>query len=115
MRCDHCPVRAGLDCLGQTTPALCAEVEAGRPGRADQLVRLAETGSLGIGHGETPEDVRAALARVRECPDRGGVLPVPLQPEGCGRCGELSECRAGKGSVPGRVTLRECLECRAIT
>jgi hypothetical protein len=49
------------------------------------------------------------LALVRECPDRGGVLPVSLQPE-CG-CAELTECRRGRGRRPGRVTLDECLEC----
>jgi len=58
-----------------------------------------------------PEDQRAALARVAACPDRGGVLPISQQPEGCARCGELSECRRGLGAVAGRVSLRECLAC----
>jgi hypothetical protein len=68
-----------------------------------------------------PESVRAAawnqdraLGRVRDCPDRGPVLPLSQQPVGC--CGggaELTECRAGKGATPGRVTLRDCLACTA--
>lgn len=50
---------------------------------------------------------------VNACLDRGPVLPLSLQPAGC--CGpgpEVSECRAGKGSIPGRVTLRDCLACK---
>lgn len=59
-----------------------------------------------------PGPERAALlARVAACPDRGPVLPVGLQPD-C-RCAELSECRAGRGAVPGRVALGDCLQCRA--
>jgi glycosyltransferase involved in cell wall biosynthesis len=48
-------------------------------------------------------------ARVLGCPHRGNVLPVSEQPE-CG-CGELSECRDGHGTIPGRVSVRECLDC----
>lgn len=51
------------------------------------------------------------LRDVARCPDRGGVLPHSLQPE-CG-CSELNECRAGRGSTPGRVTLDDCLLCAA--
>jgi|GEM_PF-5408047 len=50
--------------------------------------------------------------KVNACPDRGAILSVSLQPEGC-RCGELSECRAGRGKEPGKVTLRDCLDCQA--
>jgi hypothetical protein len=50
------------------------------------------------------------LAAVRSCPDRGAVLPVSDQPE-CG-CAELTECRAGRGYEPGKVTLTNCVECR---
>ncbi|WP_435005149.1 glycosyltransferase [Tundrisphaera lichenicola] len=53
----------------------------------------------------------AKLARVAACPDRGGVLPLSMQDD-CGCAGrELSECRAGRGAIPGRVTLRECIAC----
>lgn len=55
----------------------------------------------------------AVRDRVNACPDRGRVLPISLQDD-CGCAGkELSECRAGKGSVAGRVTLRDCLACMA--
>ena len=53
--------------------------------------------------------VARALARVAACGHRGPVLPVSQQPE-CG-CAELSECRAGKGRVPGRVALSDCVRC----
>ena len=42
------------------------------------------------------------LSAVRECPDRGEVLPHTQQPE-CG-CAELTRCHAGRGTEPGRVT-----------
>lgn len=51
-----------------------------------------------------------ALRSVMDCPARGPVLPISLQPE-CGLCGELTECKAGKGQTPGRVTIDDCLYC----
>jgi hypothetical protein len=42
MKCHQCPVRPGLVCLGETTPSLCLRVAEGQPGRAEQLVALAE-------------------------------------------------------------------------
>lgn len=63
---------------------------------------------------EPQSDFPAVRDRVNACPDRGGVLPISMQDD-CGCRGrELSECRAGKGKVAGRVTLRECLACQAI-
>ena len=70
-----------------------------------------------------PEDdqrdrTRTALdPRVRDaviaCPDRGSVLPISEQ-EDCGCRGrELTACRAGRGVAPGKVTLRNCLDCQA--
>lgn len=47
---------------------------------------------------------------INACPDRGGVLPISQQREGC-KCGELSECRRLLGQTPGRVSLRECIAC----
>jgi hypothetical protein len=54
-------------------------------------------------------ELRDVLASVASCPHRGGVLPVSLQPE-CG-CAELTECRAGKGTIKGVVALGDCLAC----
>ena len=54
----------------------------------------------------------AARDRVVSCPHRGDVLPHRLQPEGCGRCGELTACDLGKGANPAGVTLGECLVCK---
>jgi hypothetical protein len=62
-------------------------------------------------HSPRPTVDPAVRDRVNACPDRGGVLPLSMQDD-CGCQGkELSECRAGKGKIPGRVTLRECLAC----
>lgn len=60
-----------------------------------------------------PATLERELALVRECPHRGPVLPISQQREGCGRCGERSECRAGKGPPerPNAVVLAECLIC----
>jgi hypothetical protein len=49
---------------------------------------------------------------INSCPSRGPVLPLSMQDD-CGCQGkELSECRAGKGAMAGRVTLRDCLACQ---
>ena len=46
------------------------------------------------------------------CPDRGSVLPISQQDD-CGCRGrERTECHAGRGTTPGRVTLAECLACQ---
>lgn len=42
MRCPRCPVAEGLPCLGEKAPPLCRDVESGMPGRAEQLIGLAE-------------------------------------------------------------------------
>jgi hypothetical protein len=105
MRCATCPVVRG-DCLGETVPRLC-ELARDR----DDYRRLLVARAIGA---EPPRSApvvasRRTLDLVSSCPDRGPVLPVSLQPE-CG-CAELSECRAGKGTPAGRVTLRNCLAC----
>jgi hypothetical protein len=89
------------------------------PGHPAYYPGYAEAVCGPIARGETPAaavtrgpDRSELLARVRDCPDRGPVLPHTLQAEGC-RCGELTACAAGRGRTPGRVTLRDCLECRA--
>jgi len=61
----------------------------------------------------TPSIDPAVRDRVNACADRGSVLPISMQDD-CGCVGrELSECRASQGKTPGRVTLRDCLECKA--
>jgi hypothetical protein len=54
--------------------------------------------------------MRAILAAIVACPDRGEVLPHTQQPE-CG-CAELTRCRAGKGATPGSVTTTDCVVCQ---
>jgi hypothetical protein len=60
-------------------------------------------------YGYLPASTADRLALVAQCPDRGSVLPVSLQPA-CG-CAELTECRRGRGKRPGSVTLADCLAC----
>jgi hypothetical protein len=71
----------------------------------DEQIRLIES------YGDGPV-TRAQLAVLR-CPHRGDVLPVSRQPEGCGGCGERSECSDGRGPIgrPGEVSISECLSC----
>lgn len=49
------------------------------------------------------------LQKVAGCPNRGSILVHSLQFE-CG-CLELTECCKGRGQVPGRVTLNDCIVC----
>lgn len=60
----------------------------------------------------TPENIRMVLTAIMACPDRGSVLPIRLQCETCQHGVELTECRAGKGATPGRVTTGDCTACR---
>jgi hypothetical protein len=102
----RCPSGNSTICPGRDNLAACSEIarlaDWRRLSRAEQVARISQP--------------RVALdPRVRDtvnaCPDRGGVLPVSEQAD-CGCQGvELTECRAGRGRIPGRVTLRECLEC----
>ena len=108
-----CPHLSGLGC--PSTPC---------PGRSDSGV-CAHLGSLAswnrltteeqtrrLGHPRVPIDPLVRDA-VNDCPWRGSVLPISLQDD-CGCLGkELTECRAGRGAIAGRVTLRDCLDCRS--
>ena len=60
-----------------------------------------------------PARVRDAVLR---CPDRGPEGGLVLRDDErtcCGGGEERTACAAGRGARPGRVTLRECLACRA--
>lgn len=105
MKCATCPVAAGA-CLGESVPRLCVLART-RSDYRRQLVRTAVASAPAAS--DEAIDLSAALGAISACPHRGPVLPLSLQPE-CG-CSELSECRAGRGLVPGRVTLTDCLEC----
>jgi hypothetical protein len=59
----------------------------------------------------TIEELRAIRLAVVECPDRGSVLPVSRQSQGCAGA-ELTECHAGKGDPPGAVCLAACVTCQ---
>lgn len=86
------------------------------PDYSPGIVRMALLdASVAPGEAEAPRtDPR--LLRVQACPWRGPTLPVSEQKEGCG-CGgsELTQCKAGKGADPGKVTLGECLACVNLT
>lgn len=104
MRCAHCPVAEG-PCLGERAPRLC-ELAATRP---DYRRLLVERARQAVETGGRAPSLEELLGLVAECRHRGGVLPHSLQAE-CG-CGELNHCLAGHGTIPGRVTLRDCLSC----
>ena len=104
-----CPRRPGLACPGSSCPG------ESDPGACAQVAALAAWRALGLDEQADRSARRPAIDpavrdAVKACPDRGPVLPLSQQPE-CG-CAELTECRAGRGARPGRVTLRECLDCR---
>src|SRR5947209_1882569 len=107
-KCDTCPV-SGEDCLGRSALRLCLLARERDDYRRALIARAGEAEPIPqtTGRIATPEELEA----VTSCPHRGSVLPVSLQP-GCG-CRELSECRAGRGTTVGRVTLRDCLACIA--
>lgn len=57
-----------------------------------------------------------ARDRVNACEHRGpegGLIPTEDEADCCGGGPELTRCDLGKGARSGRVTLRECLSCRA--
>lgn len=105
-----CPRVEGLSCSTSSCPGLID------PGVCQHLAGLTVwRGLTAVDQFASLESRRPTLdPAVRDavlaCLDRGPVLPVSMQPE-CG-CAELTECRAGRGKVAGRVTLRECLECK---
>ena len=58
----------------------------------------------------------AVRDRVNACEHRGlegGLILTYEERSCCGGGAERTLCRAGKGQRPGRVTLRECLACKA--
>jgi hypothetical protein len=105
MKCETCPVVLG-GCLGESVPRLCLLART-RDDYRKQLVRVALGNNAGPKR-VTP-DIQVLLEAVSRCPYRGNVLAPGLQPE-CG-CSELSECDAGLGETPGRVTTSDCLAC----
>ena len=100
----ECPL--GTRCPGRKDKGVC-----------DLLTKLAVWRATALDDqtkrmGSAVDEIKRLLPLVAACPDRGSVLPVSIQAE-CG-CGELSECRAGKGNYPGRVTLQDCIDCRRV-
>ena len=81
MKCPQCPVRSALDCVGETHSPVCRDVEAGMPGRAAQLVALAE------GPGPLAMAANFAGAVVAHIADGGRLAPPGVQ------AGREAECR----------------------
>lgn len=95
-------------CPGLTDPGVCTHLERLAQWRSMSLDEQA--GKLGRPRLSIDPAVRDA---VNSCLSRGPVLPISMQDD-CGCRGkELSECRAGRGVIPGRVTLRDCLKCQS--
>ncbi len=107
-----CPRVAGMLCPASPCPGtadlgVCSHVERLLAWR--RLSTDEQAGRLGDPGPAVPPEIRDA---VNSCPSRGPVLPISMQDD-CGCLGkELSECREGRGAIPGRVTLRDCLACR---
>jgi hypothetical protein len=100
----RCPARP---CPGADDPGVCShnqKLAIWRTMSSDE-----QAARLGIPRATVDPIVREA---VNACPSRGPVLPISMQDD-CGCQGkELSECREGRGTVLGRVTLRDCLACQ---
>ena len=102
----HCPTEP---CPGRLDPGVCSHLKTLRAWRT--LSREEQRNQLGEGRPSIDPALRDA---VNACPSRGSVLPISMQDD-CGCSGkELSECRDGRGTIPGRVTLRDCLACQKI-
>ena len=110
MNCGQCPAVAGIFCPGHLCHLAGSEhgdriiVERAKlPPPRDAKVKVAT-----VAPSRVPDP---RLARIGACPSRGSELPMSQQPSGC--CGGLvlTECKAGKGKVSGRVTTADCLEC----
>jgi hypothetical protein len=107
-----CPTILGLrcpvaPCPGTADPGVCSHFEGLGAWRI--MSTEEQVGRLNSPRTSVDPAVRDAVNR---CSSRGSVLPISMQDD-CGCLGkERTECRAGRGAVPGRVTLRECLDCQ---
>jgi hypothetical protein len=102
MKCRRCRVRRGLDCLGETTPALCRDVEAGRHGRAEQLVALAEGRPLPGAVARPTSEIEVRLAMLAElCVSGTGPCGCGTTPRSCGH-----------PDRPSFVFRKDCIRCQ---
>lgn len=65
-----------------------------------------------------PEVDPAVRDRVVSCPHRGpegGLVLLEEEQSCCGSGDERTACAIGRGARPGRVTLRDCLACAAVS
>lgn len=98
MRCEVCPVPPGLPCFGLDHPPTCDDVRAGLPGRAAQLLLLAD-----------PWAPRPAAVRGD---DVAAAIDADLCPHGAGACGCGAEPRrCGHPERPAFVWRAACLRC----
>jgi hypothetical protein len=82
MRCDRCPVGAALACLGERVPHLCQLVAEGQPGRAEQLIALAEANRPGL----VPKLLRLTRALVAHIRDWFRKAPRRVRAERAATC-----------------------------
>jgi hypothetical protein len=108
--CSHIPnlVCPSSACPGRADRGICGHLDS--LASWNRLTTEEQTRKLGHPKAQISPVVRDA---VNACVWRGSVLPISLQDD-CGCLGkELTECRAGRGTVAGRVTLRDCLNCQS--
>lgn len=100
MRCDGCPVPAGLDCRGEVLRHKC-----GDPRYRAYFVNRATGSSIAVPPRETDAEL---LDNAESCPHR-----VPFPPEESPPCGCRWKCLAGKGPArrKGGVLLADCWAC----
>jgi hypothetical protein len=79
MKCPHCPVRVGLACLGEQHQPACRDVANGLPGRAAQLIALAEGKPLPAAPGLVAMAGNFVKAAVAHVADGGRIAPPEVQ------------------------------------
>jgi hypothetical protein len=107
-----CPRISGLSCPSHPCPGMAASGVCSHLKALGDWRKLSTEEQVGQFGSPRPAIDPAVRDAVNACLSRGPVLPISMQDD-CGCRGkELSECRQGRGTIPGRVTLRDCLDCR---
>jgi hypothetical protein len=107
-----CPRIAGHRCVSTTCPGLNDPSACRQLASLAQWRKLPESEQVDKLESNRPGIDPMVRDAVNACSFRGSVLPISEQDD-CGCRGkERTECRAGKGVIAGRVTLRDCLDCQ---
>jgi hypothetical protein len=107
MRCRECPLSVSRVCHIEDVPGLCQ-----RPEFREMIARESDRWEREEATGVQDREVwlRPLLPLISACPHRGG--PARLPATGVRVCGELTECKAQRDSIPGRMS-RSMIACTA--